>query len=189
MSQTNGISESPATFQGDVLVETTRPRQTEAPATPFRDVLAGGVSVLMGGAQIATSVLAGPALAAAVQDARVSATSAISPGSAGISSTTSALSVGTTPAAAVSGLSGTALAAAGAPTSGLASTTAGGAAVSDSSEIAQMQAMQRESQAFNLQLLSLQEDVQQENRRFTTLSNVLRAKHDTAKAAVSNIRS
>jgi hypothetical protein len=51
-----------------------------------------------------------------------------------------------------------------------------------------MHAMQRESQAFNLQLLNLQEDVQQENRRFTTLSNVLRAKHDTAKAAVSNIR-
>jgi hypothetical protein len=56
-------------------------------------------------------------------------------------------------------------------------------------ELGTMQAMQRESQAFNLQLLELQEQVQQENRRFTTLSNVLRAKHDTAKAAVSNIRS
>ena len=30
--------------------------------------------------------------------------------------------------------------------------------------------------------------VQQENRRFTTLSNILRAKHDTAKAALANIR-
>lgn len=65
-----------------------------------------------------------------------------------------------------------------------------GAAVSGGpgSELATMQAMQRESQMFNLQLLELQEQVQQENRRFSTLSNVLRAKHDTAKAAVSNIR-
>ena len=59
---------------------------------------------------------------------------------------------------------------------------------SDQSDLATMQAMQRESQVFNVQLLELQEDVQQENRRFSTVSNVLRAKHDTAKAAVSNIR-
>ena len=34
-----------------------------------------------------------------------------------------------------------------------------------------------------------QDQVQQDSQRFSTLSNVLRAKHDTAKAAVSNIRS
>jgi hypothetical protein len=42
---------------------------------------------------------------------------------------------------------------------------------------------------FNMQLLGLQDQVQQDSQRFTTLSNVMRAKHDTAKAAVSNIRS
>ena len=42
--------------------------------------------------------------------------------------------------------------------------------------------------ASNQQLLALQQQVQQENQRFTTVSNVMRAKHDTAKAAVSNIR-
>ena len=57
------------------------------------------------------------------------------------------------------------------------------------SEITQMHAMQRESQQFNLQLLNLQTDVQDENRRFTTISNVLKSAHDTAKAAVGNIRS
>jgi len=31
--------------------------------------------------------------------------------------------------------------------------------------------------------------VQQENRRFTTVSNVLKAKHETAKSAIGNIRS
>jgi hypothetical protein len=83
-------------------------------------------------------------------------------------------------------------AATGRPIGGSQPGTAGlaaGSGASDQSDIQTMQAMQRESQAFNLQLLGLQEDVQQENRRFTTLSNVLRAKHDTAKAAVANIRS
>jgi hypothetical protein len=60
---------------------------------------------------------------------------------------------------------------------------------SQGSEMSQMHAMQRESQSFNLQLLNLQQDVQDENRRFTTLSNVIKASHDTAKAAVGNIRS
>jgi len=40
-----------------------------------------------------------------------------------------------------------------------------------------------------MQYLALQEEVQQENRRFTTISNVLKAKHETAKAAIGNIRS
>ena len=62
-------------------------------------------------------------------------------------------------------------------------------AMSQGSEVAAMHAMNRESQAFNMQLLSLQEEVQTENRRFMTLSNVVRARHDTAKAAVSNVRS
>ncbi len=41
----------------------------------------------------------------------------------------------------------------------------------------------------NLQYLAIQEQVQQENRRFTTLSNVAKAFHDTNKAVLQNIRS
>jgi len=59
----------------------------------------------------------------------------------------------------------------------------------EQSTIDQMRAMQEQSQAFNMQYLSLQEEVQQENRRFTTVSNVLKAKHETAKSAIGNIRS
>jgi hypothetical protein len=62
-------------------------------------------------------------------------------------------------------------------------------ASSGGSELSQMHQMQRESQSFNLQLLNLQTEVQDENRRFTTISNVLKSSHDTAKAAVGNIRS
>jgi hypothetical protein len=167
MSQTQPVPERPLSFETSVKIEATRPRQTQPPASPFREVLAGGVSVLMGGAQVATHVMGAPALAAAVQTARAGAVAAVA---------------GAGAAPAVVGGTAAALGSGGAAAAG--GVVAGG----DGTDLATMQAMQRESQAFNLQLLALQEDVQQENRRFTTLSNVLRAKHDTAKAAVSNIR-
>ncbi len=60
-----------------------RGRQTERPAAPFRSVLAGSVSLLMSGAEVATHVVGGPLLAAAVHDARVGAASALAgPGAA-----------------------------------------------------------------------------------------------------------
>ena len=62
---------------GRLEIDATRARQTERPATPFRSVLAGGVSLLMRGAEVATHVVGGPMLAAAVHDARVGATAAI----------------------------------------------------------------------------------------------------------------
>jgi len=143
--------------QSTVLVEPTRPRQTERPATPFRNVLAGGVNVLMAGAEAATSLVAGPVLAAAVHEARTDVVGGIQ-GRAGDSVT---------------------------PALGLGAAHSGGTPDTD---MATAQSLQRESQAFNLQLIALQEEMQQENRRFSTLSNVLRARHDTAKAAISNIR-
>jgi hypothetical protein len=143
-------------------IDATRARQTERPATPFRDVLAGGVSLLMSGAEVATHVMAGPVMAAAVHDARLGAVGAISGAAAG---------------------SG-ALAAAAAPTgAGLA-----GAAAPGSSDISNVQAMMQDGQSSNMQMLALQQQIQEESQRFTTVSNVMRAKFDTAKAAVSNIR-
>jgi hypothetical protein len=44
------------------------------------------------------------------------------------------------------------------------------------------------SQSFNLQYLDLQQQMQDENRRFALLSNVMKTKHDTAKSSISNIR-
>jgi hypothetical protein len=172
MSQTTLNPDAPRSLDSRVTIQTTRPRQTETPASPFRDFLAGGVSVLMGGAQVATHVLGAPRLAAAIAGADSRATAAITGTPLGNRVVTGAPFGTPTPA---SGSTSAAALPAGAS--------------SDSSDLATMQAMQRESQVFNMQLLELQEGVQQENRRFTTLSNVLRAKHDTAKAAVSNIRS
>ena len=48
--------------------------------------------------------------------------------------------------------------------------------------------MQDMNQTFNLQYLQLQQEMQGENRKFTTLSNVLKTKHDTAKATINNVR-
>ncbi len=48
--------------------------------------------------------------------------------------------------------------------------------------------MQEMSQSFNLQYLDLQRDMQNENRQFTLVSNIMKMKHDTAKSAINNIR-
>jgi hypothetical protein len=48
-------------------------------------------------------------------------------------------------------------------------------------------ALQQEAQAMNLQYLQLQERMQAESREFTTLSNVMKVKHDTARSAIGNI--
>jgi len=65
----------------------------------------------------------------------------------------------------------------------------GGAATSENSTLNEVRDLQEQAQSFNLQYLALQEEVQQENRKFTTVSNVLKAKHETAKGAIGNIRS
>jgi hypothetical protein len=40
-----------------------------------------------------------------------------------------------------------------------------------------------------LELLTLQSEIQRRNRQIALLSNVLKARHDTAKAAINNLRS
>jgi len=162
-------------------IDATRARQTDKPATPFRDVLTGGVSLLMSGAEVATHVVAGPVMAAAVHDARVGAVSAMSgarvPGGGpiGVGAT------GGSPASAI-----------GAATSGLGAGPMAAMAMSPSgqpgSDMANVQAMMQEGQSSNMQLLAVQQQIQDESQRFSTVSNVMRAKFDTAKAAVSNIR-
>jgi hypothetical protein len=150
-------------------IAATRARQTERPPAPFRDVLAGGVSLLMSGAEVATHVVAGPVMAAAVHDARIGAASSISGphasfGSTGVGAPFEAAGIGTAGLPPVGGGVG----ASGTPTS--------------------VQSLMQDGQSSNMQMLALQQQIQDESQRFTTVSNVMRAKYDTAKAAVSNIR-
>jgi hypothetical protein len=145
MSTVNPARPVPRDTDSRFEIETSRARQTQRPAAPFRDALAGGISLLLSGAEVATHVVGGPVLAAAVAG-----------GVAGLRPPSTAT-----------------------PRPGLAAAQPQTAAV---------EAMVQEGQLSNTQLLALQQHIQQENQRFSTLSNVMRARHDTAKAAVSNIR-
>jgi hypothetical protein len=168
-SERPNIATSASNADTRLEIDATRARQTERPPGSFREVLAGSVSLLMSGAELATHVVAGPVMAAAVHDARVGAVGAISgPGLSGPGGAAGVLPVGGGPAGAAG------LAAAGAGPGG--------------SDMGNIQAMMQDGQSSNMQMLALQQQIQEESQRFTTVSNVMRAKYDTAKAAVSNIR-
>jgi hypothetical protein len=55
-------------------------------------------------------------------------------------------------------------------------------------KLEQMWQMQQDNQIFNLQYLHLQQSLQADNRHFSTMSNLLKARHDTAKTAINNMR-
>ncbi len=65
-------------------------------------------------------------------------------------------------------------------------------AVQAGNDRAQLVAVARQLQgmemSFNLQHLQLQNSMQNENRQFTMVSNIMKTKHDTVKNSISNIR-
>ncbi len=71
-----------------------------------------------------------------------------------------------------------------------ASTQQGGASTGNNQQdlLNQTKGMQEMMASFNLQYLTLQEKMQNENRSFTTVSNVMKTKHDTAKSSINNVR-
>jgi hypothetical protein len=73
---------------------------------------------------------------------------------------------------------------ASAPTPG---SLAGAAAPGGGDLIEATRTLQQEAQSFNVQYLQLQENMQRESREFTALSNVMKVRHDTSKAAIANI--
>lgn len=66
------------------------------------------------------------------------------------------------------------------------------AGAGDAAALAQLPAatkrMEEARMSFNLQYLQLQSQTQNDNRQFTTLSNVLKTRHDTVKNSISNVR-
>lgn len=62
-------------------------------------------------------------------------------------------------------------------------------AISSSTDLlSATKALQEANWQFSLEYLNLQEKVQNENRYFTTVSNVMRTRHDSAKNAINNLR-
>lgn len=142
-------------------VEQTVTRKTPREETrSFGRAMRAGAGIVLRGVEVGATVVGGPIMGAAVRTARVGVEAGIGAGSAG------------------AGIAGGPLGLAGAA-----------GASEEGGTLAEVRAMQEQAQSFNLQYLALQEEVQQENRRFTTVSNVLKAKHETAKSAIANIRS
>jgi len=51
-----------------------------------------------------------------------------------------------------------------------------------------VRALKRDAVQWNMQILGLQERVREEAQRFQTISNVMKARHDTAKNSIGNVR-
>ena len=165
-----------------VQIDNSRSRQTSR--TSFGDVLSTGLSksanTVMSAGNMAAPFIPGGAVLSAAITGLGSLKSAQSSGSAAPSST--GLSAGT--GSAVGG--GNAVQGGSSTMDSVASLAAGG-----SEGAIMMQAtkeMQEMNQQFNLQYLNLQQDMQQENRKFTAISNVMKTKHDTAKGMIQNVR-
>ncbi len=54
-------------------------------------------------------------------------------------------------------------------------------------QIDRMWQMQQENQAYNMEYMQLQQSMQADNRNFSTMSNLLKVRHDTAKSAINNM--
>ena len=51
-----------------------------------------------------------------------------------------------------------------------------------------MQDALSQSQDQTMELIELQQQISMEQRQFSTISNVLKARHDTAKSVINNVR-
>lgn len=71
---------------------------------------------------------------------------------------------------------------------GMSSGGVGGLGDARGDQLDKMWQMQQDNQVFNLQYMHLQQAMQADNRHFSTMSNLLKARHDTAKAAINNMR-
>jgi hypothetical protein len=56
-------------------------------------------------------------------------------------------------------------------------------------EISSSKSLVQQQISDDLQLLALQQEIQKHDRQFSLISNVMKARHDTAKSAIGNIRS
>lgn len=54
--------------------------------------------------------------------------------------------------------------------------------------LAERDRLQEMQMSFNMQYLALQEQMQNENRRFTMISNIMKTRRDTARNSISNVR-
>ncbi|HSI04167.1 MAG: hypothetical protein ACAI38_10525 [Myxococcota bacterium] len=176
--------------QSGLRVDIDQSRARQAPKTDFGSVLSTGLSrttnaVLNAGQLAAPYIPGGAVLSAAISGVGTLKSHATGQGATGISGA----SVGTMSSGGGLVTGGGAMAGTGGYATG--NTALDGLAASgDSSAILlqETKRMQELNQSFNLQYLGLQQNMQADNRQFTTLSNIMKTKHDTAKNSINNVR-
>jgi hypothetical protein len=142
----------------NVAVSPTAARTTAPPARPFQQVMRAGADAIVSGAETAAARLPGGSILVAAMRGAPQA---------GGSATSP---VGPSASAEIGG--GTA--------GSLPGTSSGGAP--------SIERVLDQNVDQNLYFLGLQERISQENRAFTAVSNVLKARHETVKNAIGNIR-
>jgi hypothetical protein len=176
----------------DVVTVPSEPRPTPS-RTKFSDVLATGATSIVQGAEAAMTALPGvPLMALAVRGGSVPNPPFPNP-PLGPGSPTPGLGLTPTVGAGLGGMGGIGGGLAAEGPGGMASNGASlgtalaaglpGALMGDGG----IQASLVQSQQMNLYYLQVQQEVDAENRTFTTLSNVLKAENDTVKNAIGNI--
>jgi len=153
-----------------VYATPTAPRVTPAPARPFQQVMSASSAAIVSGAEAAVTHLPGGSILAAT----------LRPGGAGFGGGSYAIS---SPLNRPEGPVGTASSALGTSTGGAPLGT-GSLGAGDPS----IQQVISQDADQNLYYLKLQEQISAESRGYSAISNVLKAKHDTMKNAIGNIR-
>ena len=142
-----------------VTVSAVRQRETPKPTMTFASVVQGSARLLLSGARAATAVVGMPVLSAAVNE--------MSPGALGSATVRGGLGGD----GGTGGLDGV-------------GRNNGAGSAAGSLEGALNQRMGEE-----MKLLQIQQDMHRQNMQVSLISNVMKSRHDTAKAAINNIRS
>jgi hypothetical protein len=184
-----------ATLDGPrVAVSTKRP----TPRSPgFREVLGAAAPIIKGAEAVASVLPGGPLVAAAIKAPSAmgigggSAMSAGVGGASGVAIPGTVAGVGSAIPGVSGGLSsGTSVGALGGSTTsaGGAADPLAGASTGSSGGTSGIESALADSAQMNLYYLQLQEQMAAENREYSTVSNVLKSRHDTVKNAIGNIR-
>ena len=145
----------------------TAPRVTPEPARPFQQVMNAGSAAIVSGAEAAVTHLPGGSILAA----------AMRPGGS---------SVGPAAYTSPSTLNSASSRSEG-PT-GTATSALGGVSTGAGAGDPSIQQVMSQDADQNLYYLKLQEQISAESRGYSAVSNVLKARHDTMKNAIGNIR-
>ncbi len=156
---------SPGGSRTDVVLTDSAPRVTPRGGPAFREVVARGAGAVVRGAEAAVGSLPGAPLV----------TAALRPGGATLA----------VPARSASGFASPTATGAVPRAGASAAESPVAATAGEGSSVEQALA---QSQEFNLYYLQLQEQMAAENRSYTAMSNVLKARHDTVKNAIGNLR-